>query len=151
MAGLFEYGIGGNEVKPDASEAINAIPENRTLLCQKLTDDESLFPETVNGLSTVEDVFRHFKPNVDVSFEDHEGSSVQENLTFRNVGDFTVKKLTERSPFLTDLNVQQEQYSKITKQLKTNKVLRSMLENGETREAFVSVLQALIAELQPED
>ncbi len=151
MAGLFEYGIGGNEVKPDASEAINAIPENRTLLCQKLTDDESLFPETVDGLSTVEAVFRHFKPNVDVSFEDHEGSSVQENLAFGNVGDFTVKKLTERSPFLVDLNMQQEQYSKITKQLKTNKVLRSMLENGETREAFVSVLQALIAELETED
>ncbi len=151
MAGLFEYGIGGNEVKPDASEALNAIPENRTLICQKLTDEESLFPETAKGLTTVEEVFRHFKPNIDVSFEDAEGSTTRENIAFRNVGDFTVKKLTEQSPFLTDLNVQQEQYSKITKQLKTNKVLRTMLETGETREAFVSVLQALIAELQTED
>lgn len=146
--GMFQYGIGGNEVKPDASEAINAIPENKTLICQKLTQDEPLMPETVKGLSTIEDVFRHFQPQVDISFADESGAEKDETLSFRNVGDFTVGKMIDRSPFLTDLNVQKEQFSKITKQLKTNKVLRSMLENPDTRQAFIDSLQSLIQELE---
>ena len=147
---MYQYGIGGNEVKPDASESISAIPENKTLICQKLTSEEPLMPEAAKGLSTIEDVFAYFKPNIDVTFEDEEGAEKDEKLSFRNVADFTVTKLTERSPFLTNLNVQKEQFSKITRQLKTNKVLRSMLENPETRQAFMDSLQALIEELDNE-
>lgn len=36
---LYEYGVGGNEVKIDANEAIAEIPSNRTLLVQKLTEE----------------------------------------------------------------------------------------------------------------
>lgn len=36
---VFDYGVGGNEVKVDANESIADIPSNRTLLVQKLTDD----------------------------------------------------------------------------------------------------------------
>lgn len=148
--GMFQYGIGGNEVKPDSSEAINEISGNKTLIAQKLTDDEPLMPEAVKGLTTVEEVFAYFKPNIDVSYETEDGRDVQENLLFSNLGDFTAKKITERSPFLMDLNAQREQYAKITKQLKSNKVLRSMLENPETRQAFIDALQSLAAELDAE-
>lgn len=55
---LYEYGVGGNEVKIDANEAIAEIPSNRTLLVQKLTDEAALQPEMVYGLETLEDVFR---------------------------------------------------------------------------------------------
>ena len=34
---MYNYGIGGNEVKKDAGEAIADIPSNKTLLIQKLT------------------------------------------------------------------------------------------------------------------
>ena len=34
---LGNYGIGGNEVKIDASEGIAEIPQNRTLLVEQLT------------------------------------------------------------------------------------------------------------------
>ena len=33
------YGIGGNEVKTDASEAFADIPQNRTLMAEKLTKE----------------------------------------------------------------------------------------------------------------
>ena len=49
---LYEYGVGGNEVKIDANEAIAEIPSNRTLLVQKLTDEAALQPEMVYGLET---------------------------------------------------------------------------------------------------
>ena len=51
---LYEYGVGGNEVKIDANEAIAEIPSNRTLLVQKLTEEAPLQPETIYGLETLE-------------------------------------------------------------------------------------------------
>ena len=58
---VYNYGVGGNEVKVDANEAIQNIQENRTLLVSQLTSDEPFIPEVVKGLKTVEDVFRHFE------------------------------------------------------------------------------------------
>ena len=49
---LYDYGIGGNEVRVDANESIAEIPSNRTLLVQKLTDDAPSEPECVYGLQT---------------------------------------------------------------------------------------------------
>jgi hypothetical protein len=52
-----------------------------------------------------------------------------------------------QSPFLQDLNNQKEDYQKINKQLKTNKLVRNVLENPETRASFMNALQNLIQEL----
>lgn len=55
---IYNYGIGGNEVKVDANESIAEIPPNRTLIVQKLTDEAPAAPESVYGLETIEDVFQ---------------------------------------------------------------------------------------------
>ena len=60
------YGLGGTEVKLDANEAIQEIPQNRTLLVEKLTSDAPVKPEIVGDLKTIEDVFENFKPKVEV-------------------------------------------------------------------------------------
>ena len=96
---LNNYGIGGNEVKIDASEGIADIPQNRTLLTELLTKDEPISPEIVEGLSCIEDVFGYFKPEVDIEFEDAEGRPVEETFRFSNVGDFGVKNMTSRVLF----------------------------------------------------
>jgi hypothetical protein len=44
--------------------------------------------------------------------------------------------------------VQKEQYQKIVKQLKTNKVMKSVVENPDLKNAFVNSLQALLQELE---
>ena len=72
------YGIGGNEVKTDASEAFADIPQNRTLMAEKLTKDAPVKPEIVHGLQTVEQVFAHYKPDVSIDFEDAEGVTKKE-------------------------------------------------------------------------
>lgn len=41
---IYNYGIGGNEVKVDANESIAEIPSNRTLIVQKLTDEAPAAP-----------------------------------------------------------------------------------------------------------
>lgn len=56
---LGNYGIGGNEVKIDASEGIAEIPQNRTLLVEQLTKDEPVAPEVVAGLTNIDEVFAH--------------------------------------------------------------------------------------------
>lgn len=61
---IYNYGIGGNEVKVDANESIAEIPSNRTLIVQKLTDEAPAAPESVYGLETIEDVFQRFEPQL---------------------------------------------------------------------------------------
>ena len=144
---MYNYGIGGNEVKLDASEAIADIANNRTLLVQKLTMNDAVKPEAVYDLKNVEEVFAHFKPQCNVDFQTEEGTTKSEELHFSNLGDFGVKSVIDQSNFLTNLNVEVEQYHKIAKQFKSNKVLKSLVENPESKQAFKDVLTALLHEL----
>ena len=145
---MFEYGVGGNEVKVEANEAIHLIQENRALLVSKLTADEPFAPEIVKGLKTVEDVFRHFQPVVGVQHETEDGTLVDEEFRFNNLGDFTPKNLTENSSHLKQLRIEQEQYNKILRQLKNNKILKNILENEQTKGALIQVLKDVANELE---
>ena len=143
-----EYGIGGTEVKGDASEAFAEIPQNRTLLCEKLTTDAPIKPNIVEGLQTIDDVFEYFKPEVEVEFQDNEGAEKQEKLSFSGLSDFGIKGITSQSEFLKDLTIEKEQYQKIIKQLKSNKLLRKTLENSDSKADLLIVMYALIKELE---
>ena len=143
-----EYGIGGMEVKGDANEAFAEIPQNRTLLCEKLTADDPIKPEIVEGLQTIDDVFEHYKPEIEIDFESSDGVEKKEKLSFRGLSDFGMKGITAQSEFLKDLTVEQEQYQKIIKQLKSNKLLRKTLEKPDTKADLLSVMYALIKELE---
>lgn len=147
---ILEYGIGGNEVKIDASEAIANIPENRSLIVELLTAEDPIEPKAVTGLSSIEDVFAHFNPNIDIEFEDEQGQPVKENLKFSSVADFGVKSITSNSAFLSKLNMQKDFYETLSKQLRSNKVLQRVLENPETKEAFIAALGTLKSELGAE-
>lgn len=144
---ILEYGIGGNEVKIDASESIANIPENRSLIVEHLTSDDPVNPQAVPGLTTIEEVFAHFQPNIDVDFENEEGQPVKENFKFQTVADFGIKNMTQQSPFLGNLNMQKEFYEMLIKQLRSNKVLQRVLENPESKEAFIAALNSLKSEL----
>lgn len=144
---MYNYGIGGNEVKLDASEAIADIANNRTLLVQKLTVNDAVKPEPIYDLKNVEEVFQHFKPNCTVEFQTEEGQLKPEELRFNNLGDFGVKSVIDQSDFLTNINIEVDQYQKIAKQFKSNKVLKSVVENAEGKQALKDVLTALLHEL----
>lgn len=145
---LYEYGVGGNEVKIDANEAIAEIPSNRTLLVQKLTEEAPLQPETTYGLETLEDVFERFQPSVELEFQDQEGNEVPEKLDFKGLSDFSAKKLKENSPFLSQLNIEREQYLKISRLLSSNKALLKSLSDEEARAEMIQVLEASLLELE---
>ncbi len=143
-----QYGIGGTPVQGEASEAILEIPQNRTLMIEKFTSEVPVKPEIVEGLTSIEDVFNHFRPSVDVEFEDTGGVSKQEKLSFHNLADFGPKGIVAQSTMLKDLTVQKEQYFKIIKQLRGNLLLRKALSNPETRQAILNAIYAMSKEIE---
>jgi len=144
---MFNYDLGGNSVDAQVSEAMAEIAPNKTLFIQKLTADEPIRPEVVN-IQNVDQAFEHFKPNVDVEFTKQDGSTSNENLKFSNLGSFSLKNIISESKYLKNVNLENESYLKIMKQLKTNKALKTVVENPETKEAFVNALRALAMELE---
>ncbi|HMP94743.1 MAG TPA: type VI secretion system contractile sheath small subunit [Phnomibacter sp.] len=145
---MSNYGIGGTEVKTDASEAFAEIPQNRTLMAEKLTKDPPVKPVIVHGLQTIDQVFEHYNPVVDVEFEDLDGVTIKEELKFKNLGDFSIKGITAQSEFLKDFTTQREEYSKIIKQLKTNKILKTALADNAAKSAMLEAIYSMIAELK---
>lgn len=145
---MFNYGVGGNEIKVDANEAIQEIQQNRSLIVSKLTNDEPYVPEIVRGLKTVDDVFKHFEPSVSVQHESEDGTVTDEELRFHNLADFSPKNLVQNSDYLKKLSIEQEQYNKILRQLKNNKILRSILQDEKTKQALIEVLKETAGELE---
>ena len=142
------YGIRGNEVRVEGQEGILEIPQNRTLIAQKLTPNTPVRPEVVTGLKNMDEVFEHFDPKVNVAFEDENGQIKREELKFKNVGDFSINGIVAQSSFLDDVRTKQEQYQKIIKQLKTNKVLKLALQDPEAKKSLIESLEKLISEIE---
>ena len=142
------YGIGGTEEKTDANEAFADIPQNRTLLVEKLTNDPAIKPVVQTGLKTVEEVFEHYKPEVEVEFEDNDGVGKKEKLKFANLGDFGAKGITRQSEYLKDLDTEKDQYIKVVKQLKTNKILKTAIADPEAKQALLDSIRALLTEIE---
>lgn len=144
---MFDYQVGGNAVKVDASEGMADISMNRSLFVQKLTADDAVRPEAVYDLKTVDEVFEHYKPSVEVEFETQDGSTKDEEISFNSVADFKPTNMVQQSEFLKGLNSEKEDYAKLMKQMKTNKLVKNVIENPDTKEAFMAALQNLINEL----
>jgi hypothetical protein len=142
------YGIGGTEVKTDASEAFAEIPQNRTLMAEKLTRDAPVKPDVVHGLQTIDQVFEHFKPEISMDFEDAHGVGFKESLSFVGLGDFGVKGIINQSEFLKNNATQKEEFLKIIKQLKSNKILKSALADPDAKQALLNAIQGMITELK---
>jgi hypothetical protein len=81
----------------------------------------------------VEQVFEYFKPNCDVELDKEDGSTRKENFAFSGLGDFDIKNVTNKSDYLKNLNLENDFYLKIIKQLKSNKSLKNVIENPETK------------------
>ena len=142
-------GIATTILAPDAvGEGFVEISPNKTLFIQKLTYDDPIKPEIVEDLQKIEDVFEHYQPNCDVELDKEDGSTTKENFKFAGLGDFDVKSLTTQSSYLKNLSQENDSYLKIIKQLKSNKSLKNVIDNPETKQAFINTLKSLAAELE---
>ena len=141
------YGIGGTEVRREAAEALQEIPQNRTLLVEQLTEFPPVKPQMAKGLKTIGEAFEHFSPSVEMSFTDSDGLESKETLNFKTVGDFGKNGIINQSGFLKDLDTEKEQYLKVVKQLKTNKILRLALADPDAKAALLETISGLLGEL----
>ncbi|MCH5599245.1 hypothetical protein MKP09_15680 [Niabella ginsengisoli] len=55
--------------------------------------------------------------------------------------------MTQQSQYLSELDMKRNQYQKIVKQLKTNKLLKQALSDKSTKENLVAALKVLVQEL----
>ncbi len=141
-------GIGGQVRPTEVSEAISEIAQNRTLMVEQLTSDAPVKPEIAYGLTNMEQVFEHFKPKIEVEFETEDGSGKEEEIEFKNIGDFGKKGVISQSSFLQDLQRQQDNYRLFIKYLRSNKVLQKLLADPDSKEAYLAALKSMIQELE---
>lgn len=145
-------GIATTILAPDpVGEGFVEISPNKTLFIQKLTNEDPISPEIVEGLQTIEQVFEHFKPACDVELDKEDGSTMKENFRFSGLGDFDTKSLTNQSAYLKNLSLENDAHLKVVKQLGTNKSLKKVIENADSKMAFINALRALALELEEID
>ena len=65
---MFNYDIGGQERKGEVNEGIADIPQNKTMVIEKLTDEAPMSPQIVNDLKNINDVFNYFQPQKECVF-----------------------------------------------------------------------------------
>jgi hypothetical protein len=73
---------------------------------------------------------------------------VNEVLRFQSLSHFGKQGIIAQSPFLQNLNTEVNDLQKIIKQFKSNKILRTVLENPDAKESYLTALKALVQELE---
>lgn len=132
---------------------INVLDTNKTLIIDQFTNDaQGEDPELFEEARTIEDVFNHFKPSVDVEFADEDGSVVSETLHFKGIKDFEANggkgNLVANSEFLSKAKSEIDNAAKIRKQIEQNKKLRDILKDPKSREEFKEYLESMLNELE---
>ena len=140
--------IGGELAKKSRVEGIKDLTENRTLIIKKLTQNPSSKPEIVENIKTIDEVFKKFEPKAEIKFTDKEGSKVSEEIPFNSLVDFTLKGMTQNSPFLGGLQMESQTYQQILQELKGNNRLKKLLASEDGKSALVKTLMAIIKELE---
>ena len=140
------------DVEEDAGAKVNAIDANKTLVIDQYTSDASEEPELFQDAKTMKDVFDHFKPSVDVDFENESGEIVSETLHFDEMTDFEVNggkgNLVTNSRFLSDIKIHEDTAAKVRKQIEQNAKLRNILKDAKGREELRTMLQEMLNELE---
>ena len=142
-------GIATTILAPDpVGEGFVEITPNKTLIAQKLTQNDPVKPELAADLKTIDDVFTHYQPRCTVELAKENGTTVQEEFHFGSLGDFAVKNLVANSALLKKISLENDAFIKIRKQLGSNKSLKNVLENPGTKSALINALMALSTELE---
>ena len=137
----------------ESGSSVSALDTNKTLFIdQYTTDAQGEDPELFEDAKTIDDVFDHFKPNVEVQFTGEDGGIVSETLHFNEIKDFEADggrgNLVANSEFLSEQKAQMDSYAKVRKQIEQNKKLRDILKDPKSKEELKDYLEYLLNELK---
>ncbi|MBQ5997783.1 MAG: hypothetical protein K6F98_05230 [Bacteroidales bacterium] len=139
-------------IDEESGSNVSALDTNKTLMIDQYTSDaQGEDPELFEDAKTLDDVFQHFKPNVEVDFTDEDGGSISETLYFNSIKDFEANggkgNLVANSEFLSDKKASMDSYAKVRKQIEQNKKLREILKDAGSKEELKDYLEYLLNEL----
>ena len=137
----------------ESGSNVSALDTNKTLFIdQYTTDAQGEDPELFEDAKTINDVFDHFKPNVEVQFTGEDGGVVSETLHFNEIKDFEADggrgNLVANSEFLSEQKAQMDSFAKVRKQIEQNKKLRDILKDPKSKEELKDYLEYLLNELK---
>lgn len=140
------------DIEDDSGAKVNAIDANKTLIIDQYTSDASAEPGFFQDAKTIKEVFDHFRPSVDVDFQNAGGEMVSETLRFNEMKDFDVNggkgNLVSNSPFLSDIKLHHDNAARIHKQIEQNVKLRNILKDAQGRAELRAMLQEMLDELE---
>ena len=79
---------------------------------------------------------------------DEQGQTIAEQFQYKNLGDFHPVQLIKRSVFLQTLEESKENYESFKSSLLKNRVLQAILADPELKEAYLTVIDSIIEELE---
>ncbi len=137
----------------ESSAKVTPIDSNKTLMIDQYTTDvDPGDPQFVENITNINEAFAHFKPNVDVTFTDEEGGSVEEKLHFNELRDFEAQggkgRLVSNSEFLSGVKQKIDVNTKIRKNIEQNRKLRDILKDSSSRAELKEMLKAMLDELE---
>lgn len=138
-------------VHPQAEDTVAPVRNMKkdiTLIAAPLTDEQPLEPEVVDGIQTLAELFVHYKPRKTIDFVDENGQPKPEEISFGSLADMTPHGLADKSEFLKKLMQNEEFISDFIRQIRSNKALQIVLADQEKRNAFLEVLDKMIAEIE---
>lgn len=139
------------DIEEDPGAKVSELDANKTLIIDQYTMNATEEPELFQDARTMKDVFEHFKPSADVSFEAEDGSIVDETLHFNEMKDFDVNggkgNLVTNSKFLSDIKVHADNAARIRKQIEQNAKLRAILKDAAARDDLKNLLTSMLQEL----
>ena len=137
----------------ESNAKVTPLDNNKTIIIDQYTSDVEVGnSELFEAPKTMQDVFAHFKPTVDVEFEDEMGGIVSEKLHFNEMRDFEANggkgTLVANSPFLSGAKSKVDVAAKIRKQIEQNRRLRDILKDEEGKAELKELLEALLQEIK---
>ena len=130
----------------DVGEDVVILPDNRTLLVEQLTDKAPQKPE-LKKFRNIDEVFDHFQPEAEVTFENEDGVPTKETMKFSTLNDFGPEGLANQSEFLKGIRNKKEVYEKFIDIVKKNEILRKALTDPNAKAQVLRGLQAMLVEL----
>ena len=137
----------------ESNAKVTPLDNNKSIIIDQYTSDVEVGnSELFENPKTMQDVFDHFKPSVNVEFEDEQGGIVSEQLHFNEMRDFEANggkgNLVTNSPFLSNAKSKVDVSAKIRKQIEQNRRLRDILKDAEGKAELKELLEALLQEIK---
>lgn len=137
--------------RKNSGAGVSDLKSNKALYIDMFSTDLD-GKEALCAPQKLQDVFDYYEPSVNVTFNDAEGTDVEETLRFHQLKDFEANggngNLVKNSNFLNGIKQDIDINSRILDQLRRNAKLKNILKDAGSKQELITMLQGMIDELK---